>query len=602
MSPVISNRRFWITNFFLFSFFLIIFYQLLQLMVIRRPAFQKLAAKQHRLVVEVPPLRGQIVDRKGRELATNLKVPSIYAVPRLISKNDRADLAKKASRILGLNEKFLLERLSRNKSFVWLKRKVSSAEAEKISKLANPAFGILEEYKRFYPQGDLLAQILGFTNTDNAGLEGIELYLNRELEGRPGKRYTKRDALGREIKAFEVKTIPALDGHRVTLTIDQYVQYLTERALDRAFTTWKAQGGWAIVMEAKTGKVIAMANRPTFNPNDYEKSMPATRRNRAITDMYEPGSVFKIVTASAVLNENKVTTESIFDCENGAYRYGSKVLHDVHPYGKLSFADVLVKSSNIGTVKIASRLEPKVFQSYIEAFGFGKLSGIDLPGEVPGYTRPPSLWSKTSPYNIPMGQEILVNTLQMTVAMAVIANGGNLVSPYMIERIQDQAGVTLRERKPQVKHRVIRPEVAQTMRQILTRVVEEGTGKKAHIDGIPVGGKTGTAQKVLSGGRGYSHSDFISSFIGFAPADDPILVMTVVLDNPKPLYYGGTVSAPVFKEVMEAALYSAGYVPHNAKTLEEIRSAGDLGKNPPPVELGDSRGKAVPLPAAQPAT
>lgn len=604
MPYVISNRRFWITNFFLFSFFLIIFYQLIQLMVIRKPALERLAARQHRLVVEVPPLRGQIVDRKGRELATHLKVPSIYAIPRLIDKGGRPALAKKLSRVLNLDEKFLLDRLGRKKSFIWIKRKVSSAEMEKVTKLDQPALGVLEEYKRFYPQGDLLAQILGFTDIDNTGLEGIELYWNRELQGRPGRRYTKRDALGREIKAFEVKTVPALDGHQVTLTIDQYIQYLTERALDRAFTTWKAQGGWAVVMEAKTGKVIAIASRPTFNPNDYEKSLPEARRNRAITDMYEPGSVFKIVAASAALNENKATPEKIFNCENGHYRYGSKVLHDVHPYGNLSLADVLVKSSNIGAVKIASLLEPKVFQSYIDGFGFGKLTGIDLPGEVPGYTRPPALWSKTSPYNIPMGQEILVTTLQMTAAMAVIANGGNLLTPYMIEKIQDHAGVSLRQRKPVIKQRVIRPEVAQTMRQILVRVIEEGTGKKARIDGISAGGKTGTAQKVLPGGRGYSHSNFIASFIGFAPADDPILVMGVVLDDPKPLYYGGTVAAPVFKEVMEAALYSMGYVPGNAKTWDGLSLSGvqDFLKNPPAFELSEASGKGSPTPGSRPVT
>ncbi|MBI3313145.1 MAG: penicillin-binding protein 2 [Candidatus Omnitrophica bacterium] len=602
MPYVISSRRFWLTNFFLFSSFLIIFYQLIQLTIIRRPALENMASKQHKLVVDIPPLRGQILDRKGRELAANLKVPSIYAIPRLIRKEERKDLAKKISRLLNLEEKFLIDRLSRDKSFIWIKRKVTAQEAEKITNLAHSGFGILEEYKRFYPQGDLLAQILGFTDIDNAGLEGIELYLNRDLQGRPGRRYTKRDALGREIKAFEVKTIPALDGHQVSLTIDQYVQYLTERALDRAFTNWKAVGGWAVVMEAKTGKIIAIANRPTFNPNSYEKSRPDSRRNRSLTDMYEPGSVFKIVAASAALNEHKVTPDTIFNCENGSYQYGSKVLHDVHPYGMLSFADVIVKSSNIGTVKIASKLDPKVFQSYIDAFGFGKLTGIDLPGEVPGYTRPPALWSKTSPYNIPMGQEILVTTLQMTAAMAVIANGGNLVTPYMIEKIQDKAGVTLRERKPIIKHRVIRPDTAQTMRQILVRVVEEGTGKKAKIEGIPVGGKTGTAQKVLPGGRGYSHSNFVSSFIGFAPAEDPQLVMTVVLDDPKPLYYGGTVAAPVFKEVMEAALYSQGYVPGNAKTLEEFNGAGAFAKNPPAFEPAETVGKAVPIPGSRPVT
>ncbi len=570
MPAFISPRRLWFIRFFVLSLFLVIIYQLLQLSIIRRASLEELARKQHRLTVEIPPLRGQIVDRFGRELAANLKVPSVFAVPRLIGEKDRQELIPKVSSILDLDRSFLQERLSRDKAFVWLARRISFEQAEKISDLASPALGILEEYKRFYPQGDLLAQALGFTNVDTLGLEGLELFLNRELQGRPGRRYTKRDALGREIKAFEIKTIPAMDGNRVMLTIDQYVQYLTERALDRAFSVNKAHGACAIVVEAKTGKIIAMANRPTFNPNFYAQSTVESRRNRAITDMYEPGSVFKIVAASAVLNENKVTTDTMFNCENGQYRYGSKVLHDVHPYGMLNFRDVIVKSSNIGTVKAAALLSPDLFEWYIRAFGFGQAAGIDLPGEASGYVRPAAQWSKTSPYNIPMGQEVMVTTLQMAMAMAVIANGGNLMKPYIVEQIEDQAGVVLRSKRPFVVHQVIRPETARIMRQILTGVVDEGTGKKAKIEGIPVGGKTGTAQKILPGGRGYSHSNFMSSFVGFAPANDPILVMAVVFDDPKPYYYGGTVAAPVFKEVMEAALVAFGHIPENARRLEPV--------------------------------
>ncbi len=380
----------------------------------------------------------------------------------------------------------------------------------------------------------------------------------------------------------------------MTLTIDQYIQYLTERALDRAFTAWKAKGAMAIVMDAKTGKILAMANRPSFDPNFYEKSVSESRRNRAITDMYEPGSVFKIVAASAALNENKVSPEDMFNCENGAYHYGSRTLHDVHSYGMLSFEDVIVKSSNIGTVKIASKLSPETLHSYIKAFGFGRSTGIDLPGEAPGFTRPPAQWSNTSPFNIPIGQEVMVTALQMTTAMAVIANGGYLVKPYMISKIEDQAGVVLREKEPLIKRTVIRPEVAAEMRRILYRVVEEGTGKSARIPGIPVGGKTGTAQKVLPNGRGYSHSNFMASFVGFAPADEPQFVMTVVLDDPHPLYYGGTVSAPVFKEVMESALLYSGYVPTNSRKLEPLsEQKSDVPENRPMIPSAASLGTRI---------
>jgi len=338
MPASISPRRFWGAIFFIASLFLVIGYQVCQLMIIRRPALLAIAGKQHNLNIEIPPLRGAILDRNGKELATNLRIPSIYAVPRLAGENEKAAAAEKLGHLLHLKPAFVRDRLSREKSFVWLKRKVSYEEADAIKKLELPYLGILKEYRRFFPQGDLMAQILGFSDVDNTGIEGIERFLNRDLRGRKGLRQTKRDALGREIKAFEAKQIPAIHGHQVQLTIDQYIQYLTERALDRAFTTWKAKGAMAIIMEAKTGKILAIANRPTYDPNHFEKSTTESRRNRVVTDMYEPGSVFKIVTASALLNENKITPETMIDCEKGAYRYGSHTLHDVHSYGSLSFA------------------------------------------------------------------------------------------------------------------------------------------------------------------------------------------------------------------------------------------------------------------------
>jgi cell division protein FtsI (penicillin-binding protein 3) len=593
MPSSISIRRFWLTHFLVASIFLIVAYQLIQLSIIRRPSLLALAEKQHHITIEVPPLRGQILDRHGKEFATSLKVPSVYAVPRLIGRQERAKLAQKLSEVLQLDLSFVEERLSRDKAFIWLKRRVSSEEAENIRQLEHPALGLLEEFKRFYPQGDLLAQVLGFTDVDNRGLEGIELSFNQELQGRPGKRFTKRDALGHEIKAFEMKINPAINGNRIFLTIDQYLQYLTERALDRAYFQWKAVGAAAILMEAKTGRILAVANRPTFDPNAYEKSVAEARRNRAVTDMYEPGSVFKIVTASTALNEKKVTFESTFHCENGAYRYyGSRVLHDVHSYGRLTFPEIIIKSSNIGTVKIANLMPPKTFHRYIRNFGFGAPAGIDLPGEASGYVRPPLQWSKTSPFNIPIGQEIQVTLLQMVTAMAVIANGGDLVQPYIVTRVQDQAGVVLREKKPAVRRKVIESEAARQMREILIRAVEEGTGKNAKINSIPVGGKTGTAQKVRPGGRGYSHSNFMASFIGFGSGDDPELVMGIVIDDPRPLYYGGAVAAPVFKEVMELALLSMGYVPKNAELFETPTEPQDLPENRPMSLPAQAAGKA----------
>lgn len=561
MRAQLSPRRFWFLYIGLFILFGLIIFQIVQLTCFHQSSLLMLAHRQQYLTIETPPQRGPITDRNGKEFVTNLKIPSVYAVPRILGEEDRKTLSPQIAKILGIDSKKLSEKLSKDKSFVWLKRRVTFEEADQIKKIGSPALGILEEYKRFYPQGPMLAQVLGFSNVDNQGLDGLERFLDSDLRGKPGKRITKRDALGREIKAFEIKALPAIDGNRVVLTIDQHLQYLTEKFLEQAFEQWKAKGAWAMVMDPRTGEILAMANQPGFDPNLYDKSNAETRRNRAVTDMYEPGSVFKIVTASGALNEGVVTPATIINCEQGKWHWGYKVLHDVHPYGNLAMTDVIVKSSNIGTVKIGLKLGPSKLQDYIKRFGFGASTGVDLPGEAPGFTRPPAQWSKTSPYNIPIGQEVMVTGLQMVTAISVIANGGYLVKPYIVSKIQDAAGVTLKERKPLVRRQVISPETAATMRKILTKAVDEGTGTKAKIPNIPVGGKTGTAQKILPNGKGYSHNTFMSSFIGFAPAENPRFAMVVVLDEARPLYYGGTVAAPVFKEVMQAALLTQGSQP-----------------------------------------
>lgn len=580
MRALLSPRRFWFLYIVLTILFCLVIYQIVQLAWFHQPSLLNLAHRQHYLTIDVPALRGPITDRNGKEFVTNLKIPSIYAVPRALKDEERADLSRAVAKILGLDRKWVMERLSRDKSFVWLKRRVTFEESEKIRKLDCPELGILEEYKRFYPQGTMLAQVLGFSTVDNQGVEGLERSMDEDLRGKPGKRVTQRDAKGREIKAFEIKSQPVVDGNRVVLTIDQHLQYLTEKALERAFKQWKAKGAWAIVMDPKTGEILAMANQPGFDPNHYANVGADAKRNRAITDMYEPGSVFKIVAASGALNEGVVTPGTTFFCENGKWNYGFKVLRDVHPYGVLPMTEVIVKSSNIGTVKIALKMGSQKFQNYVKGFGFGTWTGIDLAGEASGFTRPPSQWSKTSPYNIPMGQEVMVTAIQMVTAVSVVANGGYLVKPYIISRVQDPAGVTLKEKKPLIKRRVIKPETAATMREILTQVVERGTGTKAKIPDVLVGGKTGTGQKILPNGKGYSHDAFMSSFIGFAPADNPRYAMAVVLDEARPLYYGGTVAAPVFKEVMEAALLTQGGRPKDITapplTPEQIAATADL--------------------------
>ncbi len=582
MRVELSGIRQRILIFFVLLGYATVVFQLLNLMWIYRDAHLKQAYRQHHLTLDIPPVRGIIRDRNGKDLVSNIKVPSIYAVPRILFDDDRKKVASKLSKILNIPRGKLDSRLSRSKSFVWIKRKVSAEEGQEVKKIGNGALGIVEEYQRVYPHGEFLSQVIGFTNIDNEGIEGMEMHLDRYLRGVPGHKQTVRDAMGRQIKAFEKSYLPAIDGSKIELTIDQQIQHFTEKALDQAYRKWKAKAAFAIVMNPNTGEILAMANRPTYDPNEFKTSNAANRRNRVITDMYEPGSIFKIVAISGALDLGYVTPETTFYCENGKWAYGGgRILHDVHAYGKLSVVDIMAKSSNIGTVKIGLKMKPEEFQKYIDAFGFGKPTGVDFPGEARGFTRPPKNWSRTSPYNIPIGHEVLVTPLQMVRMLAVVANGGKLVKPYVIEKIEDQAGVTILQNKHEAPVQIIKPEVADEVRKMLVQVVERGTGQTAKINGFQVGGKTGTAQKVV--GKTYSHDKYMSSFMGFAPAENPRYVMLVVLDEARPLYYGGTVAGPVFKEVMESVLRLDGFEIPEAKPSDEAVIPDDAVKDVAPI-------------------
>lgn len=591
MFPQISKTRFLIVDLVILAIFPLLIFQIVRLTVQNPHFLVEFAKRQHSLVIEIPPERGPILDRNLKEFATNLKVPSIYAVPRLISARERGGLAFQVSKILNLDRSFVQERLGRDKAFIWLKRRTSVREADEIRKLKNPKLGITYEPKRFYPHSQMLSNVIGFCNVDTIGVEGLELLYDQKLVGRMGYRYTRRDALGRELAAFEEKLIPQVDGARLILTIDQYIQYVTEEALEEAFRNYRAESAVAIVMNPKTGELLAVASRPTFDPNRLGDSDVSHRRNRPVTDMFEPGSVFKIVTAAAALNEGKVTLEDVFDCEEGEWRVRpSRVIHDVHPYGRLSFPEVIIKSSNIGTVKVAMRLGQETLYRYIKEFGFGERTGIDFPGEVSGILRPLDRWSKISITSIPFGQEVAATALQMLKAVSVIANGGHGVRPYLVREIRDEHGVVLSKTEPQVSEPILKPQVAAVMNQILERVVTEGTGNRAKIKGIRVAGKTGTSQKLDPNG-GYSHNHFVGSFIGYAPAEDPMLAMIVSINDPKPYYYGGTVAAPVFKEVMEQSLIYLGYVPAHERAEQQKSKQASLNltgsgpaipKNPQP--------------------
>lgn len=513
--------------------------------------FAQLAKKQHTEIIELQPKRGTIYDRNMRPLAVSLNLDSVYANAREIK--DKKKVAQLLSPILNLSESFLLERLNRDKGFIWLKRKLTPTDSARVKTLRIKGIEFVKEPKRFYPNDSLASHLIGYAGIDNKGLEGLELLYDEYLKGAPGYRATFRDAKRRAIASFEYEYYPSIDGFNLVLTIDEIIQHIAEREINRAMKDAHPIGACIIVMDPKTGDVLALSNRPTYDINSFGNVSLEKKRNRVVTDMFEPGSTFKIVTAAAALENKAVNLNDKFFCENGAYKIAGHILHDHKPHGWLTFRQVIEKSSNIGTVKVAQILGPSELYRYIKAFGFGELTDIDLPGEVPGFIRPTSQWSKLSISAIPMGQEITVTPIQLACAISTIANGGELVKPRIVKAVQDKQGETIKSFEPTAVRRVLSEETDAVMRDILSGVVSDGTGKLAEVEGYKVAGKTGTSQKIEPNGT-YSHSKFIASFIGFAPADDPKIAVVVMLDEPRPFYYGGVVAAPVFKRVTQDVL------------------------------------------------
>jgi len=521
-----------------------------------------LAARQHTYYLELEPKRGSIFDRQMRPLAINVPTFSLYAVPPQIKNIDL--IVEKLGAILGLNRSFVLDRLNRKKQFIWLARKLDINKMEEIKGLGLDGLYFIKESKRSYPNSRLASQLIGFAGLDNIGLDGIEMNYDPYLRGSAGWTLVLRDAKRRDLALTDILQ-PPVDGYSLVLTIDQVVQYITEREIDKIFQKYNAKGATIVVMDVKTGEILALANRPTLDLNEFSKYPVDARRNRAVTDFFEPGSIFKIVTASAALDTGKFTLKDKVFCENGEYRVANHTLHDVHPYGLLAFQDVIAQSSNIGTTKIAQKLGPAVVYDYAKAFGFGASTSSGLTGEVAGILKPVSRWSKTSISAVPIGQEVCVTALQLASAISVIANGGVYMKPLIVRQVIDKKGEVIKSFEPEIVRKVISEETARTMRDILTAVVEVGTGKLAQSKFYRLAGKTGTAQKVENGT--YSHSKFMASFIGFAPVDDPQIAIVVIVDEPRPYYYGGVVSAPAFKFIAEDVL-----------KYRQIRSNGDGGQ------------------------
>jgi len=545
-------RRFAAVSLVFILFFLLCVARLIFIQFFRSNYLTGIANKQHNLYVELEPRRGTIYDANFHPQAFNIAADSVYASPGEIADKDKELIIRKLAPVLQLNYAYLKDRLYRKKSFIWLARKITPQQAGAIKAIDLRGIGLIKESKRSYPNGYLASHVIGFAGLDNTGLEGLELHYDKFLKGEPGWALFLRDARQKKLGLWDKMALPR-DGYDLVLTIDGVIQYIAERELDRAFKTNHAKGASIVVIDPHTGAILALANRPTFDLNEYKSASKDDMRGRAITDLFEPGSVFKIVTASAALEEKKVSEEQKFFCENGSYAFAGHVLHDHRPHGWLTFTEVIEQSSNIGTCKVAQLLGADQLYRYIKLFGFGTKSGIDLPGEISGSIKEPRFWSKTSITAVPMGQEVGATALQLASAISAIANGGQLMKPYVVREVRDRYTESIKIFSPILVSKVMSLDTAARVRKILIGAVEEGTGKLARIEGISVAGKTGTAQKLEPNGA-YSHNKFVASFIGFAPAEDPKIAIAIVIDEPHPYYFGGVVSAPVFKNVASDVL------------------------------------------------
>ena len=537
--------------FFVFSCLFLFIIKLSLIQVFRSSYLTDKADKQHNHIVELEPRRGTIYDRNMHALALNVVAYSLFANPRIMTDEQKVEAVAKVAGVLNMSSGVLAQRLDKEKSFVWLFRKIPQEQYEKLKDIKIYGLGFVKENKRFYPNGNLAAHVIGFANIDNVGLQGVELEYDKYLRGKKGMAQFLRDARQRDL-LIEKDFVAPQDGSDVVLTIDETIQFIAEKALEKAYQKHNAKAASIIVLDPKTGEILAFASRPTFRPDAPDASPAENRTNRTVAFVYEPGSVFKIVTATAALEENAVKEDEIFFCENGHYRVGNHILGDAHPKGNLTFRQVIEQSSNIGTVKVAQRLGPAKIYEYAHRFRFGMKTGIGMTGEVGGMLKPVGRWSKTSIGAVPIGQEVTVTSVQLGTAIAAIANNGVMMKPYFINHVKNPSGSISEQHNPQVLTRVMKEETSRRLRSILQGVVEEGTATLARMKDITSGGKTGTAQKVVNGL--YSHSAFMASFIGFAPVDDAKLAVVLTFDEPHPAYYGGVVAGPAFKEVVENSL------------------------------------------------
>jgi cell division protein FtsI/penicillin-binding protein 2 len=615
----LKRTRFWLICLFFFLWAGVIAGRLFWLQIVCHHEYVERADRQQQRTFEVAPRRGILYDRNLHELAMTVLVDSIYADPSEIDNTPAA--ARLLSSITHVDPedtrttaKAILERLNTGHSFAWIARRVKPEVSAKVHALNMKGIYFQKEFQRFYPDNRIAAQVLGYVGVDDSGLGGLEEKYDAQLHGVPGEMYTAMDARRKVLGSTEREPQP---GRNLVLTIDENIQFMAEQALDHAMAKTQAMNGTVVVQDVHTGQILALAIRPTFNPNDFRHTTPALLRDHAVSDVYEPGSTFKLVTYSAAMDTHVATPDDMIDCQGGQITLAGRVIHDDwsdRGLGVVSVATALARSSDVAAVKLALKVGPDRFYQYIRSFGFGSRSGIELPGETRGLLRPPSRWSGSSIGSLAIGQEVAVTPVQLVTMVSTIANGGTYLPPHIL--MQDPSSSTNANQKsapaqaapeqpvvaepfkpgedlpnplPVGAHRVISTMAAAQMRKMMEGVVLFGTGKPAQLDGYSSGGKTGTAQKVDPRTHLYSKTMHIASFAGFAPVNNPVISIAVVMDSPKGDYYGTAVSAPIFAEVAQQVLEYLG-VPHDialkppSETTKKEAPAAEDESAPPPQE------------------
>lgn len=570
-----------------------VLYKAFDLQVLKAPELERQARRHYLRKLRFSPKRGTIKDRHGADLAVSVDTDSVFADLLLFRKEggNPQRAAAALSPLVGVDADLLKRRLGSTRDFVWIKRRVSPKAAVAVRQLGIPGVAVQPEAKRYYPNLQLAAHVLGFADIDGKGIEGLERNLDERLRGVEPSLPAVHDRRGRVVFSKQLLEGRSAEGDEVTLTLDKTVQHIAEKELELAAGTFEARAGSIVVMDPNSGELLAVANYPSFNPNDPGASPPASRRNRAVTDRFEPGSTLKPFTVAGALAQGAVRAHEEVDCEQGRWQVGTDMVHDTHRWGMLTPSQILAQSSNIGTAKIGLALGRSGLYRTLRGFGFGEVTGVPLPGETAGKLRDYRRWYDMDAATIAFGQGMSATTLQLSTAMAALANGGKLMQPILVKRVRDARGDLIEEAVPTVRRRAVPERTAGLVSDMLTGVTEhEGTGSEAAIEGYLVAGKTGTAQKADYVHGGYAKGKWSSSFVGFAPAHNPRLVVTVVLDEPVIAHSGGQVAAPAFRRVMEQSLRHLGVPPdHQVGTLgaAQLHAAAAKRETPAPTPATD---------------